>query len=82
MAAHGELDRAAPQTMDRQRVLTALRRLSIEHRQVLVECYLRGRSVAHAAENLGLPPTVVKSRAHYALHALRLAVEDVGRIPQ
>jgi RNA polymerase sigma-70 factor (ECF subfamily) len=71
----------AQQIVDRQLVLTALRRLSTEHRQVLVECYLRGRSVADAAETLGVPAGTVKSRNHYALHALRQAIEDLGGIP-
>jgi RNA polymerase sigma-70 factor (ECF subfamily) len=70
--------RSARQTVDRQLVLTALRRLSTEHRQVLVECCLRGVSVADAAETLSLPPGTVKSRTHYALHALRQAIEDLG----
>ena len=65
----------AQQTVDRQLVLTALRTLSIEHRQVLLECYYRGASVAEAAQILGVPPGTIKSRTHYALHALRQAVD-------
>jgi RNA polymerase sigma-70 factor (ECF subfamily) len=71
----------AQQTVDRQLVLTALRRLSTEHRHVLFECYLRGASVADAAETLGVPPGTIKSRTHYALHALRQAIEDLGGGP-
>jgi RNA polymerase sigma-70 factor (ECF subfamily) len=71
----------AQQTVDRQLVLTALRRLSTEHRQVLFECYLRGTSVADAAEILGVPPGTIKSRTHYALHGLRQAIEDLGGVP-
>src|SRR5438309_924640 len=33
-------------TLDRQLVVAALRTLSAEHREVLVECYFRGASVA------------------------------------
>jgi RNA polymerase sigma-70 factor, ECF subfamily len=69
------------QTVDRQLVLTALRTLSTEHRQVLLECYFRGASVAEAAETLGVPPGTVKSRTHYALHALREAIEEMGGVP-
>jgi RNA polymerase sigma-70 factor (ECF subfamily) len=56
----------------------AVSRLSPEHRAVLLECYYRGRSVAEAAERLGIPEGTVKSRTHYALRALRLALEEMG----
>lgn len=56
----------------------ALRRLSPEHRQVLVETRLRGRSHAELAQELRIPVGTVKSRAHYALRALRLALEEQG----
>jgi RNA polymerase sigma-70 factor (ECF subfamily) len=56
----------------------ALTRLSADHRAVLLECYYRGRSVSEAAGRLGVPPGTVKSRTHYALRALRLALEELG----
>lgn len=59
-------------------VAEALTRLSAEHRAVLLECYYRGRSVADAATRLGVPEGTVKSRTHYALRALRLALEELG----
>jgi RNA polymerase sigma-70 factor (ECF subfamily) len=59
-------------------VAAALDRLSMEHRTVLVECYYRGRSVGEAASTLNIPPGTVKSRVHYALRALRLALEEMG----
>jgi RNA polymerase sigma-70 factor (ECF subfamily) len=68
------------QTVDRHVVMAALRTLSAEHRQVLLECYFRGASVAEAAETLGVPPGTVKSRTHYALHALRQAIEEMGGV--
>jgi RNA polymerase sigma-70 factor (ECF subfamily) len=61
-------------------LLTALRKLSDEHRQVLLECYLRGASVADAAQTLGVPPGTIKSRSHYALHALRQAIDEMGGV--
>lgn len=63
---------------DRQLVVAAMRTLSPEHREVIAECYFRGSSVAQAAEALGIPPGTVKSRSHYALRALRLAMEEMG----
>jgi len=59
-------------------VADALTRLSPEHRAVLLECYYRGRPVSEAAARLGVPEGTVKSRTHYALRALRLALEEMG----
>jgi RNA polymerase sigma-70 factor (ECF subfamily) len=59
-------------------VAEAVTQLSEEHRAVLLECYYRGRSVAEAATRLGVPAGTVKSRTHYALRALRLALEEMG----
>jgi RNA polymerase sigma-70 factor, ECF subfamily len=58
-------------------VAAALARLTREHRDVLRECYFRGSSVAQAAQALGITPGTVKSRTYYALHALRLAIEEL-----
>ena len=59
-------------------VAEALSTLSAEHRAVLLECYYRGASVAEAARRLGVPEGTVKSRTHYALRALRLALDELG----
>lgn len=59
-------------------VADAFTRLSQDHRQVLLECYYRGRSVAETARLLGVPEGTVKSRTHYALRALKLALEEMG----
>jgi RNA polymerase sigma-70 factor (ECF subfamily) len=59
-------------------VAAALGRLSPEHRQVLVECFYLGHTVAEAADRIGIPPGTVKSRTHYALRALRLVFEEMG----
>lgn len=52
-------------------VREAVKTLTPEHRDVLVLVYFQGASVAEAAETLGIPPGTVKSRAYYALRALR-----------
>jgi RNA polymerase sigma-70 factor (ECF subfamily) len=62
-------------------VAEALRTLSDDHRAVLVETYYRGRSVAETAKVLGIPAGTVKSRAFYALRALRLVLEERGITP-
>ncbi|WP_086738968.1 sigma-70 family RNA polymerase sigma factor [Streptomyces glaucescens] len=52
-------------------VREAVKTLTPEHREVLVLVYFQGASVAEAAHTLGIPPGTVKSRAYYALRALR-----------
>jgi RNA polymerase sigma-70 factor, ECF subfamily len=36
--------------------------------------------VAEAASTLGVPAGTVKSRTHYALHALRQAIDAMGGV--
>ena len=69
---------ATDQAVDHQVVIAAMQTLSAEHRAVLLECYFRGASVAQAATTLGVPPGTIKSRTHYALRALRLALDELG----
>ncbi len=59
-------------------VADALTRLSPDHQAVLLQCYYRGRPVSEAARRLGVPEGTVKSRTHYALRALKLALEELG----
>jgi RNA polymerase sigma-70 factor, ECF subfamily len=59
-------------------VAEAVTQLSPDHRAVLLECYYRDSSVEAAAHRLGIPAGTVKSRTHYALRALRLALEEMG----
>jgi RNA polymerase sigma-70 factor (ECF subfamily) len=56
----------------------SLRTLSAEHRAVIVTAYYGGRSVAQTALELGIPEGTVKSRLHYGLRALRLALQERG----
>jgi RNA polymerase sigma-70 factor (ECF subfamily) len=58
----------------------ALDALTPAHREVLVETFYRGRSVAEASAALGVPPGTVKSRTFYALRALRGALVERGVI--
>jgi RNA polymerase sigma-70 factor (ECF subfamily) len=59
------------QVVDSMVVLSALDGLSSEHREVIEQMYLHGRTVTEAAERLGIPPGTVKSRSYYGLRALR-----------
>jgi RNA polymerase sigma-70 factor, ECF subfamily len=85
--AADELIAAVPAPDELERALlgwevsAALRTLTPEHRRVLLELHYRGRSVAETAETLGIPPGTVRSRAFYALRAMRLALEERGVTP-
>ncbi|GAB2463590.1 sigma-70 family RNA polymerase sigma factor [Xylanimonas ulmi] len=59
----------------------ALAALTPEHRAVVVGAYYGDRSVAQLADELGVPPGTVKSRMHYAMRALRLALQERGVTP-
>jgi len=74
-ARHGDATRA---TLESKAVAQALASLRPDHRDVLVQTYYRGRSVAEAAAILGIPEETVKSRTFYALKALRLALQERG----
>lgn len=56
----------------------ALRSLTANHREVIIETYYQDRSVAQAAERLGIPPGTVKSRLYHGLRNLRVALQDRG----
>jgi RNA polymerase sigma-70 factor (ECF subfamily) len=77
LATVAELDQVEG-TLDRIVIADALDSLSADHRAVLVETYFQGRSVAQAADVLGVPPGTVKSRCYYALRALKLALAERG----
>jgi RNA polymerase sigma-70 factor (ECF subfamily) len=62
-------------------VAEAVCQLSQVHQDVIRECYFNGRSVAEAADHLGVPQGTVKSRTHYALRALRAVLVDMGVTP-
>ncbi len=78
---------AAPQQDQTERLLRgwvveeALRRLTEEHRAVLVETYLKDRPYAEVAAELDLPVGTVRSRVFYGLKALRVAMDELGVQP-
>ncbi|HKC29677.1 MAG TPA: sigma-70 family RNA polymerase sigma factor [Jatrophihabitans sp.] len=71
-------DEALDSALDAVLLIDALHALSAEHRSVLFDCYYRGNTAAQIAAARGLPPGTVRSRIHYALRALRLALEERG----
>ena len=56
----------------------ALTDLSDEHRAVIVRAYFGGRNTAELADELNIPEGTVKSRLHYGIRALRLALQERG----
>jgi RNA polymerase sigma-70 factor (ECF subfamily) len=55
------------------------RRLSVEHRTVVVLVHYLGLTPTEAAERMGTPPGTARSRLHYALLQLRSALEADAR---
>lgn len=80
----GDLDRQPSVTGAEETVLDiwlveeALHRIRAEHRDAIVQTYLRGRSYDEVAAELGIPVGTVRSRVFYGLKALRLAMDEMG----
>lgn len=56
----------------------ALRRLSDEHRRVVLDVYFLGRTCADLAAELGVPASTVRSRLYYGVRALREILDERG----
>jgi RNA polymerase sigma-70 factor (ECF subfamily) len=74
MVAADDIDSA----LDSVLVTDALGALSPAHRAVLIDCYYRGRTTREVAQERGLPAGTIRSRLHYALRALGLALQERG----
>src|SRR3954453_10032418 len=78
----GAPERACPEevnaALDRMLIGEALARLTPDHRAVVQRSYLQGWTTAQIAADLGIADGTVKSRLHYALRALRLALCEMG----
>ena len=64
--------------LDSWLVSDAIAQLSVDHRAVITQCYYLGRSTSEAARKLDIPEGTVKSRLHYGLRSLRLALQERG----
>ncbi|MCO5971956.1 sigma-70 family RNA polymerase sigma factor [Actinoallomurus soli] len=71
-------ERAVPDPAERvvtlRAVLESMTELTEQQREVLIYTYYLGCSVEQTATALGLAPGTVKSRAHYAMRALRASL--------
>ena len=65
----------------REQLDRGFRRLTIEHRAVLVFRLYLGLSLEETAATLGIPAGTAKSRLHYATLAMRDALEADARPP-
>ena len=72
---------SASQVANREQLDHAFRRLSVEHRTVVVLVHYLGMTHAEAAESMGTPVGTARSRLHYALQSMRAAIEAEGRVP-
>jgi RNA polymerase sigma-70 factor (ECF subfamily) len=77
-----EFEQCGPDEMnaalDRLLIADALTHLSPEHRAVVRRSYYLGWTTAQIADDLQIAEGTVKSRLHYALHALRLTLQEIG----
>jgi RNA polymerase sigma-70 factor, ECF subfamily len=78
--------RVEPSTADesgsvavREQLDRGFQRLSPQHRAVIVLRLYLGLSLEETAAAIGIPPGTVKSRLHYAVEAMRVALEAEGR---
>jgi RNA polymerase sigma-70 factor (ECF subfamily) len=68
--------------LDRWLIAEALASLSMEQRSVINAAYYEGRSIADISARLRIPEGTVKSRLHYGLRTLRLALQEKGVTPE
>lgn len=66
------------QLFDQMLLTDALDSLADHHRDVVIRAFYGGLSTAQLASELGIPEGTVKSRLHYGLRALRLALQERG----
>jgi RNA polymerase sigma-70 factor (ECF subfamily) len=65
--------------VDRDQLERGFRRLSIDHRAVVVLHHYLDLPVDEVAQTLGVPVGTVRSRLHYAMRGLRAALEADAR---
>ena len=64
--------------LDRWLIADALASLPVEQRSVINAANYEGRSIADISARLRIPEGTVKSRLHYGLRTLRLALQEKG----
>ena len=69
----------ATSVADRDQLERGFRRLSIDHRAVVVLHHYRDMQLDQVAETLGIPIGTVRSRLFYAMRAMRSALDADAR---
>jgi RNA polymerase sigma-70 factor (ECF subfamily) len=64
---------------DHEQLDSAFRRLSVEHRTVVVLVHYLGFTHAEAADSMGTPVGTARSRLHYALQSMRASLDADAR---
>ena len=64
--------------LDKWILSDALMSLSTDHRSAVVRAYYLGQTVADIAAHEQIPEGTVKSRLHYAMRSLRIALQERG----
>ena len=71
------------EVVDRDQLERGFRRLSVEHRAVVVLHHYLDWPLEQIAETLGVPPGTVRSRLHHAMRGLRAALDaDARPVPR
>jgi RNA polymerase sigma-70 factor (ECF subfamily) len=65
---------------DREALDRAFERLSLDHRAIVVLHHYAGLPLNEVAQTLGIPTGTAKSRHHYAMGALRAAIDADSRL--
>jgi RNA polymerase sigma-70 factor (ECF subfamily) len=68
--------------VDRDQLDRGFRRLSLDHRTVVVLHHYLDLPLDQVADTLGIPVGTVASRLHYAMRALRAALDADARTPR
>jgi RNA polymerase sigma-70 factor, ECF subfamily len=80
-----QLDRTSADSSEdvatREQLSRGFERLTVDHRAVLVLRHYLGLSLDETATTLGIPAGTAKSRLHYAIEAMRVALEADARLP-
>jgi len=71
----------ASSVVDRDQLERGFRRLSIDHRAVVVLHHYLDMPLDQVAETLGVPAGTVRSRLHHAMRGLRAALDADARPP-
>lgn len=69
---------ATERVLEQWLVEEALRRISDQHREAIVQTHLLERPYAEVAAELGVPVGTLRSRVFYGLKALRVAMDEMG----